>query len=46
MVENGAEMKKKLIIIGAGGFAKAVVDSLDQLKIFRYSLKIVIDTCC
>ncbi|HGU1389385.1 TPA: shikimate dehydrogenase, partial [Escherichia coli] len=23
-------MKKKLIIIGAGGFAKAVIDSLDH----------------
>ncbi|MDE5206954.1 NeuD/PglB/VioB family sugar acetyltransferase [Citrobacter amalonaticus] len=34
-------MKKKLIIIGAGGFAKAVIDSLDHDK---YSLEGFIDT--
>ncbi|MBJ8776070.1 acetyltransferase [Citrobacter freundii] len=34
-------MKQKLIIIGAGGFAKAVIDSLDHKK---YEIKGFIDT--
>lgn len=38
---NGVNMKRKLIIIGAGGFAKTVIDSLDHGK---YEIKGFIDT--
>ena len=33
-------MKKKLILIGAGGFAKSVIDSIDEKK---YSIEGFID---